>query len=185
MNCFHLFQHTAARRRLPKALHASWSVKPSFNTQPREGGCPTAFCLFERGLLGFNTQPREGGCCFSSAVINLTFVSTHSRAKAAAFTNCAAKTAFIRVSTHSRAKAAAKMSVYSILRLPFQHTAARRRLHKILRSLLIVILGFNTQPREGGCEHKHLFDPDDLVVSTHSRAKAAAPYLKKQEKSAY
>ena len=44
----------------------------------------------------------------------------------------------------------------------FQHTAARRR----LRGKIIKILSNN-------------------IVSTHSRAEAAAPYIKKQEKSVY
>ena len=42
---------------------------------------------------------------------------------------------------------------------------------------------FNTQPHGGGC-----FDVTpyalNTFVSTHSRTEAAAPYLKKQEKSA-
>ena len=44
----------------------------------------------------------------------------------------------------------------------FQHTAARRRLRQLGWAISFT-----------------------LRVSTHSRTKAAAPYLKKQEKSAY
>ena len=42
---------------------------------------------------------------------------------------------------------------------------------------------FNKQPRGGGC-HFGSFVRQKLKVSTLSRAEAAAPYLKKQEKSA-
>ena len=66
-------------------------------------------------------------------------------------------------------------------------------------------VGFNTQPRGGGCFLKEELASQGFVsthsraeaaaadhhnkllsnfVSTHSRAEAAAPYLKKQEKSA-
>ena len=42
-----LFQHTAARRRLPISLVHFAPPKPSFNTQPPEGGCNQPF------LIGF------------------------------------------------------------------------------------------------------------------------------------
>ena len=66
------------------------------------------------------------------------------------------------VSTHSRAEAAA---------------AIQERFN-------IVIEGFNTQPRGGGCGEHYRPTDYQLAVSTHSRAEAAAPYIKKQEKSA-
>ena len=43
---------------------------------------------------------------------------------------------------------------------------------------------FNTQPRGGGCETLDMLNINLYTVSTHSRAEAAAPYIKKQEKSA-
>ena len=103
---------------------------------------------------------------------------------------------FTIVSTHSRAEAAAKyLPVQTFYKMVFQHTAARRR----LRFLSIGVRptnSFNTQPRGGGCsprpvEQKHqarfqhtaarrrlrvwvnVFTPYG-VVSTHSRAEAAA-----------
>ena len=66
--CFHrlqvstlLFQHTAARRRLPKRNSGADDGTRCFNTQPPEGGCrlhKPLICLSCR----FNTQPPEGGC---------------------------------------------------------------------------------------------------------------------------
>ena len=143
-------------------LHPGLYQFDCFNTQPREGGClyPSSPPL---ACWGFNTQPREGGC------IHL-FVGGYK----------------IRW---------------------FQHTAARRRLLFLFLLINSIITGFNTQPREGGClmplpwaEERHSFNTQPreggcelpslnnvpkILVSTHSRAKAAAPYLKKQEKSAY
>ena len=56
-----MFQHTAARRRLPIDMRKLKMLEEGFNTQPREGGC-----VVIRKTKGWNK------------------VSTHSRAKAAA-----------------------------------------------------------------------------------------------------
>ena len=55
----------------------------------------------------------------------------------------------------------------------FQHTATRRRLPGHHFVLWHGFACFNTQPREGGCLLSSLF-PQNIRVSTHSRAKAAA-----------
>ena len=142
------FQHTAARRRLPKIL-AVRSAKNCFNTQPPEGGCKKFLC-WSHILFCFNTQPPEGGCTDNVVVIirvnrfqhtaarrRLPFalrvsfaatpVSTHSRPKAAAgrLTEMDKER---EVSTHSRPKAAAAVIYKLITIFGFQHTAARRRL---------------------------------------------------------
>ena len=78
-----LFQHTAARRRLPGAIRAN-HIASGVSTHSR----PKAAAALMSGFLG------------------VYMVSTHSRPKAAAFTD---------------------MSVSSMV-MPFQHTAARRRL---------------------------------------------------------
>ena len=99
------FQHTAARRRLPDEIVVSFATKPSFNTQPPEGGC--------------TRRDKERALCL---------VSTHSRPKAAA-SNYIHFPAWLGVSTHSRPKAAASVNLDVNGRLQwFQHTAARRRL---------------------------------------------------------
>ena len=53
----------------------------------------------------------------------------------------------------------------------FQHTAARRRL-QVARLALPAMVGFNTQPPEGGCFHRAGCKLS-TKVSTHSRPKAA------------
>ena len=119
-------------------------------------------------------------------------VSTHSRPKAAEkLSKIMHRVMF--VSTHSRPKAAAAAAILTTWTRPFQHTAARRRLKGF------GIFGrryecFNTQPPEGGWQrHPASLSPyscfntqppeggwlqesktfETLVVSTHSRPKAA------------
>ena len=147
-----MFQHTAARRRLPIHQFFNWAIT-CFNTQPPEGGCPR----FKR-ILNVNGQ-----------------VSTHSRPKAAAsnlsmvgddynkFQHTAARRRLLHESLLSTTKQAR-----------FQHTAARRRLRDnplfknapikvsthsrpkaaafVQHSLRLRQPGFNTQPPEGGCQ---------------------------------
>ncbi len=118
------FQHTAARRRLRRGCRGRGGID-CFNTQPPEGGC-VCQCPIANGNAGFNTQPPEGGCFVRFAPLLMSGVSTHSRPKAAAF------------------KAKKKEND-----IQFQHTAARRRLHRFL-SVQSCSLSFNTQPPEGG-----------------------------------
>ena len=54
----------------------------------------------------------------------------------------------------------------------FQHTAARRRLADTLKPLS-VNGSFNTQPPEGGWVNAQDMDLNQIIVSTHSRPKAA------------
>ena len=123
------FQHTAARRRLPRIAR-------------RLARCPRCF----------NTQPPEGGCPEDVALPNIVRVSTHSRPKAAADNNCVWQFFSIRFQhTAARRRLPAAASAASalakgfntqppeggcetlilwLLNYPqFQHTAARRRLH--------------------------------------------------------
>ena len=87
-----------------------------------------------------------------------------------------------------------------VRRMLFQHTAARRRLPLARDHAACFAKCFNTQPPEGGCEQKYAQDAARELfqhtaarrrlrparragsvrpqVSTHSRPKAAAPYLK-------
>ena len=115
-----------------------------FNTQPPEGGWPSApFLTAPAGC--FNTQPPEGGWDGRRTILPKWQVSTHSRLKAAG--NCVNitgfeidvsthsrlkaagydkyKTAVLKaVSTHSRLKAAGSTSMEATRRARFQHTAA-------------------------------------------------------------
>ena len=102
-NLYTMFQHTAARRRLAP-LWSNWASYGCFNTQPPEGGCCAFVDSFSQEL-SFNTQPPEGGCFLRLSAHRTDLVSTHSRPKAAG-------------------RCGADRRAY----LPFQHTAARRRL---------------------------------------------------------
>ena len=109
-------------------------------------------------------------------------VSTHSRPKAAARTYYSMLRK-LTVSTHSRPKAAAVVKMTEINAKMFQHTAARRRLQGW------GVLNDRAMKFQHTAARRRLHEQQDLMlsvvlVSTHSRPKAAAPYIKKQEKSA-
>ena len=99
-------------------------------------------------------------------------VSTHSRPKAAGSAGYAANKMGV-VSTHSRPKAAGFIeSCAASTLMPFQHTAARRRL--VNDSFVISQkISFNTQPPEGGWRRNMAHEWAEKWVSTHSRPKAA------------
>ena len=101
-------------------------------------------------------------------------VSTHSRAEAAALALCL-RIVTPRVSTHSRAEAAAYFPTSSRLRIfGFQHTAARRRLLPGLAGLLAGKVFQHTAARRR-LPTLSQSTKNFRVVSTHSRAEAAAP----------
>ena len=136
-------------------------------------------------MASFNTQPPEGGCIMPPPIRGANYeVSTHSRPKAAAqngFTVDGVST----VSTHSRPKAAADNS-NSIIHIQFCfNTQPPEGGCCTYHSTLHQKRSFNTQPPEGGCPCNGNLISLPLSVSTHSRPKAAAPYIKKQEKSVY
>ena len=145
------FQHTAARRRLRAGR--KHVIKPKrFNTQPPEGGCSaTAPCRRisaafqhtaarrrlpgrgrQRGLqrhVSTHSRPKAAAQPFLQFGREFV-VSTHSRPKAAARVGCDV-CVVVKVSTHSRPKAAASpRGLPSKSFSTFQHTAARRRLHR-------------------------------------------------------
>ena len=164
------FQHTAARRRLPKRSPCA-PKSTSFNTQPPEGGCVRL--LHDSGLVVVSTHSRpKAAATDARRCLALSGVSTHSRPKAAAYllrqprrvlqvsTHSRPKAAAVvisdlalavRVSTHSRPKAAAGGLSKSLITNLFQHTAARRRLLPSVPRFHLHFERFNTQPPEGGC----------------------------------
>ena len=142
----------------------------STHSRPKAAG--NFFVLFQKSINSFNTQPPEGGWSIAKIASRRSRVSTHSRPKAAGTSWLRSKNRRL-VSTHSRPKAAGWWSRDSIsCRAAFQHTAARRRLvsdtidragytqvstHSrpkaaggIFFGRINPILGFNTQPPEGG-----------------------------------
>ena len=125
------------------------SSKPSFNTQPPEGGwCRPLWQTSSQ--IGFNTQPPEGGwpaahprlqpfACFNTqppeggwnslspfSRIRRGFQHTAARRRLGCYYN--RHISVCQVSTHSRPKAAGQDNFGQTAPAEFQHTAARRRL---------------------------------------------------------
>ena len=141
-----------------------------FNTQPPEGGWAN-IPIKAQTASGFNTQPPEGGWASTGCGNSRFFVSTHSRPKAAGFGDV--DSPWVRfVSTHSRPKAAGKPIKSGINKKTFQHTAARRRLvtRFFFRSTFQQFQHTAARRRLG--VNGFLFFVD-ILVSTHSRPKAA------------
>ena len=147
-----MFQHTAARRRLPraKAIEPS-SFTVSTHSRPKAAANiahkiraiwivsthsrPKAAAFISTYLSGhqtsFNTQPPEGGCVKVATISQeaLAFQHTAARRRLRLYQRICQVTK--QVSTHSRPKAAAWFILYlAPHQILFQHTAARRRLRK-------------------------------------------------------
>ena len=122
-----LFQHTAARRRLP-CNQRGYGGTDSFNTQPPEGGCGKRAMKNQR-QKSFNTQPPEGGCS----------------------PFCGRRCAGTSFNTQ-----------------PPEGGCATGQAERLATNC------FNTQPPEGGCELYKALIRANVSVSTHSRPKAAA-----------
>ena len=142
------FQVSPFRVTIPKLINYS------FNTQPCEGGCAQEF-THNPLLCGFNTQPPESGCITIGSGNPIAWTFQHTAAR----------------------RRLRKIYLTQNLLLQFQHTAARRRLPSGIGADIGVV-GFNTQPPEGGCFIPLHFCTSTHRVSTHSRPKAAAwhPY---------
>ena len=125
-----LFQHTAARRRLPPATPLRWPRAPCFNTQPPEGGCANRYALHQPGRLFQHTVARR-------RLPDL--VETDSAL--AEFQHTAARRRLPGPASTPTCKPW------------FQHTAARRRL-RAPDDVFALMAGFNTQPPEGGCPRR-------------------------------
>ena len=126
-----MFQHTAARRRLPSFIKDR--LKPiCFNTQPPEGGCRNPREHLEE-LRGFNTQPPEGGCTKTSVDFNITleFQHTAARRRLRGFILLTHLCKF-SFNTQPPEGGCLCISWLSPNNLQFQHTAARRRLRQLL-----------------------------------------------------
>ena len=146
-----MFQHTAARRRL-QHYYSPVTLVVSVSTHSRPKAAATSFPvtqIFEP--FCFNTQPPEGGCT----------IGTSKRVHSNSF------------NTQPPEGGCCQRNSTAPSALPFQHTAARRRLRGKWWYSKRCNCRFNTQPPEGGCiatERANL----SISVSTHSRPKAAA-----------
>ena len=170
------FQHTAARRRLPKTIKGKLSpiivsthrrpkaaahkikiTKLTFktvSTHSRPKAAAAIPKMFRWDTHGFNTQPPEGGCINPKQVPWRIVVSTHSRPKAAA-TKIDSHFSAKVVSTHSRPKAAAFSYVTALSNSISFNTQPPEGGCILVAMPPIIKNGFNTQPPEGGCSlHK-------------------------------
>ena len=146
-----MFQHTAARRRLQQQRQIR-RAKLMVSTHSRAKAAAARQTSAVHSMCCFNTQPREGGCKRSKMIEKTYHLFQHTAARRRLRCITIVKYLILKVSTHSRAKAAAN------------DFPAHFR----------IILSFNTQPREGGCEKAKIVGKCPKTVSTHSRAKAAA-----------
>ena len=106
------------------------------------------------GNASFNTQPPEGCCTTSTSYRFATSMFQHTAARRRLPIADGSLPKSIEVSTHSRPKAAASRNGADFAG----------------------ILGFNTQPPEGGCGSEEVNAWAVMDVSTHSRPKAAASW---------
>ena len=171
--CVSRFQHTAARRRL--ALGGDLTGLPQcFNTQPPEGGWDVAIAAGEIGKQFQHTAARRRLGQQGRIIVFSGFVSTHSRPKAAGEDEWQSLLYGWGFNTQPPEGGWAQTAAPSEAIKGFQHTAARRRLgrHGYFGS---VGSSFNTQPPEGGWANQNTPENIKIMVSTHSRPKAAGP----------
>ncbi len=123
-----MFQLTAARRRLANLLTFNGSHRRKFQLTAARRRLGLARRSIGRTFFCFNSQPPEGGWIYCFAAWVHQTVSTHSRPKAAGGVPLPINQR-AEVSTHSRPKAAGRITAAGRhLYIPFQLTAARRRL---------------------------------------------------------
>ena len=121
----------------------------STHSRPKAAGLANA--MYSSLHKGFNTQPPEGGWDGKIQIESKKDMFQHTAARR-------------RLALHQVGVPA--LSV-------FQHTAARRRLAKMEGLNHAATTSFNTQPPEGGWYAHFVYGHASLVVSTHSRPKAA------------
>ena len=145
-----MFQHTAARRRLPR-LKDFATIHNNVSTHSRAKAAARILKMH----------------------IQLDNVSTHSRAKAAAQRSIKNCSDHGRFNTQPREGGCLKEDLFFIGWIVFQHTAARRRLRRRSRLYTLDKKFQHTAARRRLPLLKRL-DARETQVSTHSRAKAAA-----------
>ena len=127
------------------------------------------FCRFQHTAARRRLRPIDLN------VLAEWLVSTHSRAEAAAASNVFFWR-FATVSTHSRAEAAALRVSKNNLKNVFQHTAARRRLHRGFERVEVSRKWFQHTAARRRLRLQGFTKAQAIKVSTHSRAEAAAFY---------
>ena len=166
-----LFQHTAARRRLPSTSSSGWASKRvSTHSRPKAAACKAARkrrgCWFQhtaaRRRLPDKTIQQQNGRLFQHTAARRRLLRARvAPALASVFQHTAARRRLRLARTPPRTHVCfntqppeggcVRLTSAAMLSSLFQHTAARRRLPQKLRSALLVCVCFNTQPPEGGC----------------------------------
>ena len=144
-----MFQHTAARRRLPLSTVLSL-IGSKFQHTAARRRLPSMRVKFgKRFLVSTHSRPKAAAK-FPYYFDEVKAVSTHSRPKAAATRLAMAE--IRREFQHTAARRRLHIcSIFRAMPVWFQHTAARRRLRALSDKATKLIERFNTQPPEGGC----------------------------------
>ena len=174
-----------------------WFFKVSTHSRPKAAAAGDG--VDQKICQSFNTQPPEGGCLRLNRRQGSLQVSTHSRPKAAAsggfllpppvfpFQHTAARrrlpgfpppitSAWTFQHTAARRRLQPPCKRRKIWQA-FQHTAARRRLPRAIQQFCAAII-VSTHSRPKAAAWMHVTCEQVGQVSTHSRPKAAAPCLK-------
>ena len=124
--------------------------------------------------MGFNTQPPEGGCEWTETRAVGAKLFQHTAARRRLRRNAPQPHYTHIVSTHSRPKAAALNKIRIAVKVYSFNTQPPEGGCTLARQCKMRIKSFNTQPPEGGCTETGVNNTPTLIVSTHSRPKAAA-----------
>ena len=148
----HLFQHTAARRRLQHPQSTHWKSRKFQHTAARRRLRRVDYIGRNGAVVSTHSRPKAAAPVRGQRTrTNASLVSTHSRPKAAArcLLCCLLPD---QVSTHSRPKAAA----LDMVQRPHYCRVSTHSRPKAAAdgktNLFIINTSFNTQPPEGGCQ---------------------------------
>ena len=166
-----------------------------FNTQPREGGCFIGVSFCWSSYVSTHSRAKAAAPHLLGFPSTRTTVSTHSRAKAAASLPQDQQMAYFSFNTQPREGGCLRTTTPSMSMSRF-NTQPREGGCKVCNKRKSEVMGFNTQPREGGCSFLAIYTTpflsfqhiaarrrlpsnvasalSNILVSTHSRAKAAA-----------
>ena len=140
-----MFQHTAARRRLPN-LETSFIKYAGVSTHSRPKAAAKALMIRLIVQMFQHTAARRR-LLVQQYLIQFLPEFQHTAARRRLPRANAIDPSSFTVSTHSRPKAAALSLATTYSYKPFQHTAARRRLQKITLLLCLVIKFQHTAAR--------------------------------------
>ena len=123
-----MFQHTAARRRLPTDSIMSILDGTFQHTAARRRLHGTVYVLAKQGNVSTHSRAEAAARVRDVQPLFFIFVSTHSRAEAAAKAAWAKVVEFAGFNTQPRGGGCSSVPATNCSTAMFQHTAARRRL---------------------------------------------------------